>query len=293
MPRPVRKRGRCPLARRSEPGRTFDWSNDGRRPRGDRQQRALLGSGAAAKTGTPSPSVASRHLAGVDLECEPRLAVALRGLAVVVPQQPVRIHDMLSVGVGVRATLDLETNTEAVVVDAEGTELKTQLGNAVTIGGRAAPHAGVLFEPTPWLRFGLTWRLGMYVDDWGYNDVDATRLPGLALGSFGYTHHFAHYFTPMTVSIGLALEPIEPLNISLDVTWSQWSEYLDSDHENHDGELFGDTVTPRVGLSWRFVPSTALLAGYYYEHPEPRRHRSRSRGPRLRSSPWLAPPGAH
>ena len=101
----------------------------------------------------------------------------------------------------------------------------------------------------------------------------AAALPGLALGSFGYTQHFAHYYTPMTVSVGVALEPIEPLSVSLDVTWSQWSEYLDSDHDNHDGALFSDTVTPRVGASWKFVPSTALLAGYYYE-PSPFDNRS-------------------
>ncbi len=186
----------------------------------------------------------------------------------ILPVLAFRIHERLSVGVGARVSVAVETNTEARVLPrAEGGsagEVDAEMGNEVTIGGRVAPTFGVLARPTDWLRVGLAWRGALWSDDWGYDDVDTEGLPGLSLGSFGFTHRFAHYYQPMEVAAGAAAGWPGLLMLSADVTWADWSDYLDSNHDDHGGELHNATLTPRVGLALQATPTTELLAGYAY-----------------------------
>ncbi len=105
----------------------------------------------------------------------------------------------------------------------------------------------------------------MEEDDRGYTDVDASNLSGATLGTFGYSHKLAHYYSPTEVSFGVAISPTSAWLMSLDLSWSRWSGYLDSNQDNYDGEITHDTLTPRVGMQWRAHPSTEVMGGYFYE----------------------------
>ncbi|HIA00796.1 MAG TPA: hypothetical protein EYN66_02605 [Myxococcales bacterium] len=183
------------------------------------------------------------------------------------PWVAVRLHKRVSLGVGARVGVSVKTNTEAVILPTEApTDTpKTELGNDVRIAGRIAPTVGLLIQACSQLRIGLTWRGEIYTNDFGYTDVDASNLSGASLGTFGYTHHLAHYFSPMTATLGLAYTPLSEFTISSDLSWNRWSTYLDSNHDNYGGKITDDTLTPRVGIQWRFHPSTQLLGGYFYE----------------------------
>jgi long-subunit fatty acid transport protein len=128
-----------------------------------------------------------------------------------------------------------------------------------------APTIGLLVQASSQFRIALTWRGEIYSNDYGYTDVDASNLSGANLGTFGYAHHLAHYYSPMDLTLGLAYSPFSRLTLSTDVSWNRWSGYLDSNHDNYDGGITNDTVTPRVGVQWQFHQSTQLLGGYFYE----------------------------
>jgi len=183
------------------------------------------------------------------------------------PWLSVKLHNRVSIGVGARIGVSIKTNTEAVIVPtAEPTDTpETDIGNDVRIAGRISPTVGLLIQACRQLRIGLTWRGEIYTNDFGYTDVDASNLSGASLGTFGYTHHLAHYFSPMDLTLGIAYTPLTTLTVSADLSWNRWSAYLDGNHDNYNGEITEDTFTPRVGVQWRFHESTQLLGGYFYE----------------------------
>ncbi len=181
----------------------------------------------------------------------------------ILPALALRPHPKVAIGLGARVTVDAQTNTEAVLIPQDDGRLDAELGNAATIGARAAPTVGVLVEPTSWLRIGVSVRGALNSEDFGYTDLDATALPGLA--SFGYTHYFSHYYSPLEVAVGLAARPTGWLHVVADVTWSRWSAYIDSNHDNYGGLVANDIVTPRLGLELQAHRSTAVLAGYTYQ----------------------------
>jgi len=184
----------------------------------------------------------------------------------VFPALAIKLHPRVSIGMGCHISVTVKTNTEAVVLAGETSDGNpvTELGNEVSIAGRLAPTAGILAKPTDWLNIALTWRGKLEADDFGYTDVDISQLPGSGLNTFGYTHRFAHYFTPMELTLGIAANITSDLMLTTDVTWSRWSEYLDSNHDNYGGDISNDTVTPRVGVQWQFHNTTAALFGYSY-----------------------------
>ncbi len=183
----------------------------------------------------------------------------------ILPALALRPHPTVGFGVGVRVTLDNETNSESVLrQNADGT-LTAELGNAARAQPRAAPYIGLLVEPLEWLRLAVTVRAALDTEDFGYTDVDATRLESLGLASFGYSHRFSRYYSPVEVTVGLGLH-FEPVRITADVTWSAWSDFVDPSRAGE--RLSDDTVTPRFGVATRVHRSTELMAGYsYYSTP--------------------------
>ncbi len=186
-----------------------------------------------------------------------------------------RILPWLSVGAGLRVLFDTETLTSGRVTQVEsvvdpdtgqsGFDVRTQLGEDVAVYGSVAPNVGLLVTPLEdRLRIGLTYRGKLFVDDWGW-----TRIQGVpAAGDLGYVHRFAHYFEPHTVVASVAARPIEPLWLSVDVSYARWSDGLTTNHDTLGSGRFGDTFTPALGASLALRDEVQLRAGYRYQ-PSP------------------------
>lgn len=180
-----------------------------------------------------------------------------------------RIVPWLSVGVGVRITLDEEafitgTATEVTRVTdpmtgEERVEAGAALGLDAAVYGRAGPTAGVLVAPLPELRFAFAWRSRLFSDDWGW-----ARLQGIdGVGDLGFAYRFAHVYRPHELVWGAAVRAHEALEISAELMWQLWD-----DPRSPAGQLlpgrFGDVLVPSIGVRVAPTPGVDLLAGYRY-----------------------------
>ena len=174
----------------------------------------------------------------------------------------------LTVGAGLRAMFDTQTNTRARVVDVtrdpdapageSGIEVTTRMGEDVTVFGKAAPILGVRWE-TDGLSLGATWRAELFVDDWGRTRI--VDAPGL--GDAGYAHRFSHYYEPMEAALSIAIRPAPWLDVSADLTWGQWSEGLTTNHQKRGPGRYGDTLVAAAGASAQ-LGDTIVMAGYRF-----------------------------
>jgi long-subunit fatty acid transport protein len=181
-----------------------------------------------------------------------------------------RIVRWLSIGVGMRVAFDVQTFTTGRVTGVRSEmdpatgesklDVSTQLGEDVTVYGRAAPTVGLLATPHEAVRIGASYRGKMYVDDWG-----ATRIQGVpGAGDLGYAHRFAHYFEPHTATLAIAARPHRRVWVSADVAYERWSEALTTNHHALGPGRFGDTITPSFGVSWAASRILELRAGYRF-----------------------------
>ena len=180
-----------------------------------------------------------------------------------------RIARWLSVGASVRVLFDSETFTTGRVTDVErtvdprtgetGFQVGTQLGEDVTVYGRAAPVVGVDVTPIDPLTIALVYRHPMYVDDWGW-----TRIQGApGTGDLGYVHRFAHYYQPLQAAIAASYR-LGAVELSVDLTYSRWSDALTTNHQALGPGRFGDTLVPAFGASWHVTDRLDLLGGYRF-----------------------------
>lgn len=184
--------------------------------------------------------------------------------------------DWLSLGIGLRVLFDVQTLTRGdvtyVKLDTDPVTGKnvirtgTRLGVDAQVFGRATPIFGALVSPTDRMRFGLVYRHQSFVDDWGN-----TRISGVpSFGDIGYTHRFAHYFEPSSVTLAASLDLGKRLDVSADVTYSLWSEAQSTNRNQWSSTgfkapIWGNTVTPAFGARFRVSPALALMGGYRYQ----------------------------
>lgn len=187
-----------------------------------------------------------------------------------------RILPWLSVGAGLRLLFDVQTLTRGEVTDVRletdpetgrsVVKTSTRLGTNAEVFGRVSPILGLLVSPTDELRFGLSYRHESYVDDWG-----DTRLSGIPdLGNLGYTHRFAHYFEPSQTTLAVSANVSPEVEVSLDLTHARWSRAKSTNHNffhrtDDNGGVWGDTVVPALGVSFRALPALSLFAGYRFQ----------------------------
>jgi long-subunit fatty acid transport protein len=187
-----------------------------------------------------------------------------------------RILPWLSVGAGLRLLFDVQTLTRGEVTDVHletdpetgrsVVKTSTRLGTNAEVFGRVSPIFGLLVTPIDELRLGLGYRHKSYVDDWG-----DTRLAGIPdLGNLGYTHRFAHYFEPSQTTLAASVNVSNEVEVSVDLTYARWSEAVSTNHnffyrDATDGGVWGDTLVPALGISWRALPGLSLFGGYRFQ----------------------------
>jgi long-chain fatty acid transport protein len=182
-----------------------------------------------------------------------------------------RLTKWLSLGASARILFDAQTLTSgrvtSVAIEKDPATGKTvvrthtQLGVDSQVFGRVTPIFGAMFTPTDRLRIGLVYRHQSQVDDWGN-----TRITGVpSFGDLGYTHRFAHYFEPSQVTVAGAVDLGAGFDVSVDLTYALWSEAQSTNRNQFGGAIWGNTLTPAVGLQWRMSPALGLMAGYRFQ----------------------------
>lgn len=168
------------------------------------------------------------------------------------------------------------------------------------------PQAGILWEPLPWFSIGLCYRHSFVLElRQAFSisgDVVGEGGGGTLLedGRFGLTSLSTNLFQPRQVTLGLAVRPSSRWLLSLDIVWSQWSEFINpgsrlemdfdlgryNDLVNIDSQPnppdpgFRDTWMPRVGVEWlafwRPWGQIHLRGGYAFEPTPAPEQRTRS-----------------
>lgn len=176
----------------------------------------------------------------------------------------------LSLGVGLQVLFDVESLNYGRVTDVEINEdpqtgdtsfqVGTQLGEEVTVLGRASPTFGMTFMPLDELSFSLVYRARNQADDWGN-----TRIQGVpGLGDLGYNHLFAHYFSPHQGTVAVCAQVTPALSLSADLTYARWSEALTTNRNTFGTGYFGDTWRPAFGIEWFPTTGVDVLLGYQF-----------------------------
>ncbi|MEW6444269.1 MAG: outer membrane protein transport protein [bacterium] len=191
------------------------------------------------------------------------------------------ITPWLSVGVSGNFLADLRAPNEAVA----DVDIRTVLPYLAHLGDltkevrprimrdtelKVSPIAGVRLQPLSWLTLGLTYRGRIYGETVGTQDIllrftdfsgeSSARLQLAVLGEI----HYVHFWKPNQVSAGSAFTLFNSLRIALDLTWADWSDYLDP-MWYRPAIGFHDTWTPRLGLEQTFRNGIALRAGYAFQ----------------------------
>jgi long-chain fatty acid transport protein len=172
-----------------------------------------------------------------------------------------------------------------------GWEADEVIGSRLSIWSTAeafvVPVVGVLLKcPGTSLKdkisVGVTWRdqnkshhgRGPLIANIGVEDDDGEPLGGIPDFVNTYISSIVG-FQPEQVTVALSLRPLEGLLIGADVTWKDYSKYVDYNDQTPDPP-FEDTLVPRIGIEYGFDPEfssrwvqwielIALRAGYYFE----------------------------
>jgi long-chain fatty acid transport protein len=138
---------------------------------------------------------------------------------------------------------------------------------------KAAPILGVRFTPVGWFSCGLTFRGKFYAETVGTQDIlirfkdFSERSEGMLQSAVLADIHYVHYWTPNELAFGLAMRPRRDILVAADLTWSDWSDYIDPQWRVPERK-FSDTFTPRIGLEYVRPPGFAVRAGYGFQ-PSP------------------------
>ena len=166
-------------------------------------------------------------------------------------------------GLGFSLTLTAEVVVTSEVAmqpedpdDPDGQAVKAQSADIAPV---VVPGAGLLWDGGSF-RVGLRYVAEHYIDDYGYNWV---KDEALLHKTFGYAHHFAHYYRPHTLVAAGSWDPLAGLSLDLEVQWGHWSDFVDQYNHTRSG-AFHDAVSVRLGGRYH-LGRLGLSAGYGYE----------------------------
>jgi long-chain fatty acid transport protein len=156
------------------------------------------------------------------------------------------------------------------------------------------PQAGILWQPTPWLSVGASYRHSFVLNlDQQFRidgNIGNPGLPPVVMNGYLAVHSISSdLFQPWQLTAGGALRLKRTLLITFDVTYARWSEfpvpaanltlgldigvYNDQVHlpppRSYPASNFHDIVIPRAGVEWRAWQLSKvaidLRGGYSYE----------------------------
>ncbi|MCC7541795.1 MAG: hypothetical protein IT379_36590 [Deltaproteobacteria bacterium] len=196
----------------------------------------------------------------------------------------VRWRNLLAFGVGASLFADASGNGLQFRIDSLPGRTIADAALDVELPIRAAPIAGLLVSPRPWLRFGLRYR-GELSLDLALDIVALARIPGTSIaGDVIISVRGTDYYTPAEVAGGAEVD-VGPLTLAAELAWHRWSDLpiVASDvallirlgvepstvQAAFPDPTYDDILIPRLGASWRIdLPRRRTLmarAGWWYE----------------------------
>ncbi len=200
----------------------------------------------------------------------------------------IRIVDELRLGIGLQVLADLIGSGATVQVDLFSKQVRFRELDAY-LGSRGAPTAGLSFAPTPWLRFGVSYRYELALDYAIPANIDLAGIGKLGLVVSGTVH-----YSPHTLNFGAAWDITPDVTLTLDGTYALWSrapspqmqldvdvsgatltglgldDVLDLETERLSPG-FADTLSGRLAVEYRVSPRfAARLGAFYRPTPVPR-----------------------
>ncbi|MBN2497914.1 MAG: hypothetical protein JXR96_25190 [Deltaproteobacteria bacterium] len=180
----------------------------------------------------------------------------------------------ISVGIGLRFSLQIETHTNARYWYEDDCQQPPEeswrcahvdMGEEVTTGSHFSYLVGIMARPIENLKLAAVFREGSDVYDWG--DTRITNIPLFLFEiSYEYDHLLSHYYHPTQYEFGASWED-DFWMAALTASYNEWDDFIDAYRELAVPTL-QNTVTLRAGGGIRVHPSTTLLLGYAYE-PSP------------------------
>jgi long-chain fatty acid transport protein len=194
---------------------------------------------------------------------------------VFVSAQPVvafRATDWLSIGAGVSITY-VESDTKVAFPNlADEGDGRFELD---VDGASAGPVLSALIEPSPTLRFGLSWRGEIEPELNGKPDFQNLG-PGLeailnASGVLGQSIDLKMR-TPQSVQAGFYWRPNDRLGLMADISWLDWSRFGHVEIEVSDTTLvqntdYDDIWITSIGAEWDFTEKWTGALGFTYVSP--------------------------
>lgn len=184
-----------------------------------------------------------------------------------------RVHILASFAVKVTEWFSLGLGANIFVDAAGGTTLSAGIGTPVQpdfelkLKPDAAPVVGLMFTPSDWLSFGLTYRgeLSFKLDFPAVAVVQGIAIP-LELETITF-------FTPHQVQAGVALNATARLLFTFDLLYANWSAYDDvflvvtspvAQTPARVRSDLRDTISPRLGVEFVATDWLILRGGYAY-----------------------------
>ncbi len=188
----------------------------------------------------------------------------------------------LHIGIGASILADITGEVSPTIDLANSNNQTVDVDFSFDAQWDAAPNFGLLYEPTPWLRFGVAYRgeLSLKID---IDIVIQTILARDAMGNITSSIDIplaleqVALFDPQQVAVGTAIDVIPELTLALDAIWQEWSAFptqfnvLSSDVIPTPQRVpanFDDIWVIRFGAEWRPWEVLDLRFGYAY-HPSP------------------------
>jgi len=191
-----------------------------------------------------------------------------------------------SLGAGVAVLADASARG-SIDIGAAGGETWGTADVELAMPLRAAPLAGMLFRPTPWLSLGLTFRGELSMDVELDLRADADFADESLAGTARTRLHGTSTYSPRTLAFGLTGR-WAGFTVDLDVAWNGWSgldlPFAQTDtaialgapapivHLLFPRSAWVDTFVPSAGVEYEFAAAerqlVAVRAGWSYE-PSP------------------------
>jgi long-chain fatty acid transport protein len=202
---------------------------------------------------------------------------------VIQPAFAVALGDKLSIGAGASILLDAVGNGIQFDVGVVGGEPVGQGKVDVRLPVKVAPLVGLHATPLPWLRLGASWRAEVDLE-MQLGILANVDVAGVVTGDALIDLQALNFFTPERLSFGVAVDPIETLTLTAELSWLRWSAFRGGAPDVNilvslgiepplvqtlfPDDDFHDVWVPRAGFEWRLPTACvgwAVRGGYAFE----------------------------
>lgn len=172
----------------------------------------------------------------------------------------------LAIGVGGNVLVNISGQQTFSLGTSSASQVKTGIDATYDL----APNVGLFYWPLDWLSFGVAYRGELSL---GAKVNVVIDLTGNGQAAFPLDLEAISFFQPQEIQGGFAVDPVDWLTVSFDLTWKNWSAFKDpfltvGTVIGQVDPKFKDTISPKLGLELDVTDALALRLGYFFE-PSP------------------------